>query len=77
MLNQNSPSFFTADEEFNELCFEFGLELDEIVSYAFISYFPSSFSTLTAFFLVGVRAALFPPCSLVQCWPGQSLGEVW
>uniref|UniRef100_A0A663N3N0 Phenylalanine--tRNA ligase beta subunit B1 domain-containing protein n=1 Tax=Athene cunicularia TaxID=194338 RepID=A0A663N3N0_ATHCN len=30
LINQTSPSFFTADEEFNELCFEFGLELDEI-----------------------------------------------
>lgn len=26
-------SCFVADEEFDELCFEFGLELDEIVSH--------------------------------------------
>uniref|UniRef100_A0A8C9U4T7 Phenylalanine--tRNA ligase beta subunit n=1 Tax=Serinus canaria TaxID=9135 RepID=A0A8C9U4T7_SERCA len=32
LINQNSPSSFTADEEFDELCFEFGLELDEITS---------------------------------------------
>ena len=24
--------FLTADEEFDELCFEFGIELDEVVS---------------------------------------------
>lgn len=34
-------SFFLADEEFDELCFEFGLELDEIVCivYLFFKYY--------------------------------------
>ena len=27
--------FFTADEEFDELCFDFGIELDEVVSNSF------------------------------------------
>lgn len=70
MLNQNSPSFFTADEEFNELCFEFGLELDEIVSYAFISYFLSSCSALTAFLfgrsLCCIISTMFPGTVLAK-----------
>lgn len=28
--------FFLADEEFDELCFEFGLELDEIVCIGYL-----------------------------------------
>ena len=28
---------FSAEEEFDNLCFEFGIELDEVVSQSFIS----------------------------------------
>lgn len=28
---------YAADEEFDELCFEFGIELDEVVSGEFVS----------------------------------------
>lgn len=32
LFNRGCIFFVVADEEFDELCFEFGLELDEIVS---------------------------------------------
>jgi hypothetical protein len=32
-LFYHTHSIIIADEEFNDLCFEFGLELDEVVSF--------------------------------------------
>ena len=32
MENIKYSLYFSAEEEFDELCFEFGLELDEVVS---------------------------------------------
>ena len=43
MVRLNSYFCVAAEEEFDELCFEFGVELDEVVSC--ISIFLSTYST--------------------------------
>lgn len=30
-VHDSAPTHLTADEQFDELCFEFGIELDEVV----------------------------------------------
>uniref|UniRef100_A0A8C9FHA9 Phenylalanine--tRNA ligase beta subunit n=1 Tax=Pavo cristatus TaxID=9049 RepID=A0A8C9FHA9_PAVCR len=74
------------DEEFNDLCFEFGLELDEVVSSVVVCCFMGRCSSLTAFVsvqicstsLAGPRAAL-SLCLLegTKKYPRRAWGIPW
>lgn len=42
--------FFIADDEFQSLCFEFGLELDEVVSYCRTALYEFDFLLINLIF---------------------------